>query len=108
MTVDPDDLDPLDQPGALEHAAELLGVPVEVLAAQRDADLALAAEVAVLNRAELAALPPAGPTAAELAEWADQDAALVRELAAAVGFDAAELAELLDLDPPDDDPHKEE
>jgi hypothetical protein len=94
---DPNDGDTLDQPGALERAAEVLGLPVEELAGMVETDRQLAAELAALPNpvldelralgpdplaAELAALPaPDWPTVEDVDRWAADDAALAWDLA---------------------------
>jgi hypothetical protein len=108
--LDGDPLDPLDQPGALERTAGILGVPTETLA-RLAAELAampdpMADLVAQLGPdpllAELAALPaPEVPTAAELAAWDDADAELVRQV---IDADAALLRELASVLDPEDLP----
>jgi hypothetical protein len=98
---DPDDGDVLDQPGALQRAAEILGLPVEDLAAMVDADRRLAAELATMPdplAAELTALPaPDWPTVEDVDSWAAADAAPARELAS----DPEDLPDALGPDPDD-------
>jgi hypothetical protein len=100
---DHNDGDTLDQPGVLERAAEVLGLPVEDLAAMVEADRRLAAELAALPNpvldelralgpdplaAELAALPaPNWPTVEDVDRWTADGAALARELAAGPDLD---------------------
>jgi hypothetical protein len=119
-TLDPDDRDEdvLDQPGALERAAAILGLPAELLAAQVDADRQWSAELAAMPDpmaellaglgpdpllAELPELPelPTAPSREELAAWEAADAELVWALSGVL--DPPELAEVLGLNPPDDD-----
>jgi hypothetical protein len=108
---DPDDGDILDQPDALERAAEVLGLPVEDLAGMVEADRRLAElpnpvldELRALGpdplAAELAALPaPDWPTVEDVDRWAADDTALVRDLAA--GPDPEDLPDAPDPDPDD-------
>jgi hypothetical protein len=110
----PDD-DNLDQPDALQRAAEVLGLPVEDLARMIEADRRLAAELAELPNpvldelralgpdplaAELAALPaPGWPTIDDVDRWAADDAALARKLA--TDPDPEDLPDAPDPDPDD-------
>jgi hypothetical protein len=111
----PDDGDILDQPDALERAAEVLGLPVEDLVGMVEADRRLAAELAELPNpvldelralgpdplaAELAALPaPDWPTVEDVDRWAADDTALAWDLAA--GPDPKDLPDAPDPDPDD-------
>jgi hypothetical protein len=110
---------PLEGAG-LAWAAEVLGLPVEDVAAMVEDQRRLAAELLALPdptadllaqlgpdplAVELAALP-GWPSREDLAAWEAADAELARELAAALDQD--ELAEVLalddDQDPPNPDP----